>query len=85
MYLTDAYSLNAGQIHPESENSMNETITKGEGGMKASTRSKKADAADVGSVFSPESPAAGIDSRRGVKDAMEGVMKGVSSSAASSR
>ena len=56
---------------------MNETITKGEGGMKASTRSKKADAADVGSVFSPESPAAGIDSRRGVKDAMEGVMKGV--------
>ena len=45
--------------------------------MKASTRSKKADAADVGSVFSPESPAAGIDSRRGVKDAMEHVMKGV--------
>ena len=55
---------------------MNETITKGEGGMKTSSR-RKTDEKPAESVFTAEKPAESIDSKRGVKDVMEGVMKGV--------
>ena len=56
---------------------MNETIKKGEGGMHSSPGTKRTDGGSAGSVFAAEKPVESIDSRRGAKDAMEGVMKGV--------
>ena len=44
--------------------------------MQATPRAK-AEGKDAVNVFAQEDPAAGIDSKRGVKDAMENVMKGV--------
>ena len=70
VHLTGACAPNAGQIHPGMENTMNESITpKGEGRVK--TRKEKNTAAN--GAFSGER----IDAKRGVKDVLEHVMKGI--------
>ena len=45
--------------------------------MHSSPGTKRTDGGSAGSVFAAEKPVESIDSRRGAKDAMEGVMKGV--------
>ena len=45
--------------------------------MHSSPGTRRTDGGSAGSVFAVEKPLESIDSRRGAKDAMEGVMKGV--------